>query len=246
MTGEVYALVGTVGGAGTTRLALEFAATLARAGREVAVVDAAFDTQGLATAVPGEVGTDVTDAVTEDAPLAEATTPLGLDVPGRVAVAPARAPFEQLARAKTSASARRLAEQLSTAAERYDAVFVDVPPVAANPAVAAVTAADWVTLVVPDSARGADSLPRTRDLLADVDARADAVVANLADPDECHVTAADAAVPEAAVTALPAAPVSVAPEPFPTAVAGAVETVVGVDLGLPEPESSSLAEYLPT
>lgn len=244
MTATVHALVGTVGGAGTTRLTLEFAATLARAGREVAVVDAAFDTQGLATAVPGTVGTDVTDAVTEDLPLSEATTPLGLDLPGRVRVAPARAPFEQLARAKTSASARRLAERLSTAAERHDAVLVDVPPVAANPAVAAVTAADRVALVAPDSVRGADSLPRTRDLLSDVDARVDAVVANFADPEDRQFEA-DAAVPEAETTALSAAPVSVAPEPFPTAVAAAVERVVGVDLDLAEPEPSSLTDSLP-
>jgi len=245
MTGTVYALVGTVGGAGATRLSLEFAATLARAGRNVCVVDAAFGTQGLATAVPGEVGTDVTDAVTEERPLAEATTSLGLDVPGRVAVAPARASFEQLARAKTSACARRLAERLSAAAERYDAVIADVPPVAANPSVAAVTAADRVALVAPDSARGVDSLPRTRDLLADVDARVDAVVANFADPDDRHLREADAAVPESETTALSGAPVSVAPEPFPTAVTDAVETVAGVDLDLAEPEQSSLSDSLP-
>ena len=245
MTGTVCALVGTVGGAGTTRLSLEFAATLARADREVAVVDAAFGTQGLATAIPGDVGTDVTDAVTDGLPLAEATTPLGLDLPGEVHVAPARAPFEQLARAKTSACARRLAERLSTAADRYDRVFVDVPPVAANPAVAAVTAADRVVLVAPDSAHGRASLPRTRDLLADVDARGDAGVAHFADPDDRDLHEADVAVPDGETTALREAPVSVAPEGFPTAVAVAVETTLGVDLELEEPKQSSLTDSLP-
>jgi len=145
----------------------------------------------------------------------------------------------------TSAAARRLAGRLSTAADRYDRVLVDVPPVAANPALAAVTAADRVVLVAPDSAHGVASLPRTRDLLADVDARADAVVANRADPDDRHLNEADAALPESETTALHEAPVSVAPEPFPTAVAAAVETTLGVDLDLDEPDPSSLTDSLP-
>jgi len=245
MSGSVYALVGGVGGAGTTRLSLEFAATLARAERRVAVVDAAFATQGLATATPGPVDVDVTDVVTADRPLADATVELSLDVPGRVAVAPARAPFERLARAKTSECARRLADRLSTANDQYDAVVVDVPPVAANQSVAAVTAADHVTVVVPDTPRGEDALARTRDRLVDVDAAVDAVVANFADPDDPSLPDADAVVPESETTELGAAPVALDTDPFPTAVAAAVETVVGVDLNLPEPEPSSLAEYLP-
>jgi len=46
---STLALVGVAGGAGTTRTAVEMAATLARADRSVAVLDAAFGTQGLAT-----------------------------------------------------------------------------------------------------------------------------------------------------------------------------------------------------
>ncbi|MFB6152311.1 MAG: ParA family protein [Haloarculaceae archaeon] len=250
--GQLSALVGAVGGAGTTRLALEFGATLARDGRSALVVDAAYATQGLATAVPDRIGTDVTAAVTGERPLTAAAVGLDLNVPGHVAVAPARAPFERLARAKTSECARRLAERLSTAAGEYEHVLVDVPPVATNPSVAAVTAADRVGLVVPDAQRGADALPRTRDRLADVEAAADAVVVNATgdaprDGDAgaaSRIEAADATVPRSETTALADAPVCTEPSEFATAVAAATGAVVGFDLDLPEPESSSIADVL--
>lgn len=242
--GSVCAVVGAVGGAGATRLSLEFAATLARDGRSVAVVDAAYETQGLATAVPGRIGTDVTAVVTADGPLAAATTRLDLDLPGGVSVAPALAPFERLSRAKTSECGRRLAERLSRAAGEYDHVLVDVPPVAANQAVAAVTAADRVCLVVPDDGRGADALPRLRDRVRDVDAGVDAVVANRADGTP-RIDDADAAVPASGVSALADAPVCVASGEFADAVAATVETVLGCDLDLGgSEESSSLTDGL--
>lgn len=50
------ALVGATGGAGTTRLSLELAAALATDGRDVAVLDAAFATQGLSDYVSGTLG----------------------------------------------------------------------------------------------------------------------------------------------------------------------------------------------
>ncbi|QPV61378.1 AAA family ATPase [Halosimplex litoreum] len=242
--GEIYAVVGGVGGAGATRLSVEFAATLARAGRDVAVVDAAFSTQGLAAFVPERIEPDVTRVLTDDRPLAAAETRLGLDVPGSVTVAPARTPFERLARAKTSECARRLAERLSAATERYDAVFVDVPPVGANQSVAAVTAADAVALVVPDAERGSDAVPRLCDRLADVDAAVDTVVANRVDGDPT-VEAADAVVPVGETESLSDAPAAVEPTAFAVAVASTVETLTGADLDLPEPESSSMRDYLP-
>jgi len=244
MSGEVCAFVGTVGGAGTTRTALEFGATLARDGQSVAVVDAAYATQGLSTALPGRIDADITRVVTEDRPLRAATHDLELDVPGRVAVAPARAPFERLSRAKTSACGRRLAKRLATASGRFDRVLVDVPPVAANQAVAAVTAADRVVVVTPDTDRGLDALSRTRDRLADIDAGVHAVLANRAG-DPPRVGDADAAVPTAETTALPDAPVCVESTEFASAVGVAVETVLETDLSLPDPDSSSLADYFP-
>ncbi|MFC6960705.1 hypothetical protein ACFQJ8_01130 [Halocatena marina] len=41
------AVLGAVGGAGTTRTCLEFGSILARDGRSVAILDAAYATQGL-------------------------------------------------------------------------------------------------------------------------------------------------------------------------------------------------------
>lgn len=240
---RVCALAGAVGGAGTTRLALEFGATLARDGRSVCLVDAAFATQGLSTAVPGRIGTDVTAALVEDRPLADATTELSLDLPGRVAVAPARAPFERFSRAMTAECGHRFGERLSSASERYDHVLVDVPPVAGNQSVAAVTAADRVCVVAPDDQRGVDALPRTIDRLADVDAGVDAVATNRAG-DPPHMDAADAAVPESGMTTLADAPVCVTTGEFSAAVADAAETAVGVDLDVAEPEPSSLTDSL--
>ncbi|MEF8853822.1 MAG: AAA family ATPase [Haloarculaceae archaeon] len=242
MSDEVCALVGTTGGAGTTRLALEFGATLAGDDRSVLVVDAAYATQGLVTAVPGRVDPDVTRAVTDDRPLAAATTDLDTST-GRLAVAPARAPFERLSRAKTSECARRLAGRIGDATREFDHVLVDVPPVAANQAVAAVTAADRVGLVVPDTQRGIDALPRTLDRLADVDAGVDAVVANRTG-ETPQVEDADASVPESETTALADAPVCPGDGPVERAVADAVARVVGADVDR-SGRDSSLTDYLP-
>ncbi|SEO55941.1 hypothetical protein SAMN04487948_103228 [Halogranum amylolyticum] len=49
MPGTTTALVGATGGAGVTRTAVELAATLARDGRDVAVLDAAYATEGLSS-----------------------------------------------------------------------------------------------------------------------------------------------------------------------------------------------------
>lgn len=240
--GGICALAGAVGGAGTTRLTLEFGATLARDGRSVLVVDAAYATQGLSTAVPGRIGTDVTAAVTEQRPLGAVTEDLELNVPGELAVAPARAPFERLSRAKTSACARRLAEGLATTAGEYDHVLVDVPPVATNPSVAAVTAADRVVVVVPDTERGADALARARDRLADIDAGVDAVVANEAGAG--RVEDADATVPTGGTRALSEAPTAVERTEFATDVATAVTAALAVDIDVEPSDSSSLTDYL--
>nr|WP_227776770.1 hypothetical protein [Haladaptatus pallidirubidus] len=59
------ALVGATGGAGTTRLCIELGAMLAHAGRDVAILDAAFATQGLARHVPGRIGNDLTALLTD-------------------------------------------------------------------------------------------------------------------------------------------------------------------------------------
>ncbi len=223
------ALVGTVGGAGATRLTLELAAVLARDGRSVAVLDAAYATQGLADHVPRRIDPDVTELVLSDRSLADGLVDLNAG-PGRLAVCPARAPFERLARSKRPEAARALERRIAEAGDAFDHVLVDTPPVAANQAVAAVTAADRVALVAPGDGRGPDAVPRQRDRLADVGAADPSVLANrTADPP----ADAAAAVPTSDVRDPGSVPVSAhADGAFPASVAVAAEALLDVELDL--------------
>ena len=253
------ALVGATGGAGTTRLAVEFGATLARDGREVAVLDVAFATEGLARHVSGRVDPDLTELLVGDEPvaadrlLAEGLRehPVTAGLSGRLELGPARAPFERLARAKTAEAAQRFEALLGEAAREFDHVLVDVPPIAANQAVAAVTAADRVAVVAPPSERGVDAVQRTRGRVADVGASVDAVVANRA-PEDHAVRSADVAVPESEATTVEGAPASVGgteaggdPESeFGPAIARATAAVLDAELTL-EFEEPGLLEIDP-
>jgi len=179
MEPRTAALVGVAGGAGTTRLAVETAAVLAREGASVGVFDAAFATQGLAQYVDGRIDADATDLLTaDDADVSDARYDLAPDAPGAVAAYPSFAPFTRIAEAKTPAAAQRLDQRLTDLAASHDYALLDTPPVAANQAVAAVTAADRVAAVLPPGDRGVDSLQRARGRLADVGTEFDLVVAN--------------------------------------------------------------------
>lgn len=185
------ALVGAAGGAGTTRSALELATALAAAGDDVAVLDAAYDTQGLARHLSGRLDPDTTALVTDasDQPIsaglvdydpdpdASALDAEELPNRGRIACLPARAPFERLARAKTPEAAQELERRIDAAAAEFDRVLVDTPPLGSNPAVAAVTATEQVAVVAPATERGVDATQMTRGRLQDVGTNADAVVA---------------------------------------------------------------------
>ncbi|MDS0220192.1 ParA family protein [Haloarcula sp. S1AR25-5A] len=230
---STLAFVGCTGGAGTTRLTVETAATLARGGRSVAVVDAAFGTQGLATYIGGQLDTDVTAVAVGDAPVDDALFEWDIDADGRVALCPAHAPFERLARAKTAESAQTLERAIEDVAGRFDHVLLDVPPVAANQAVAAVTAAQRRAHVVPASRRGSDLLPRQQGRLRDIGAPASAVIATRVHGENGE-SIEDAAhtVPHIG----PDAPRPLATDPdtdvAPT-VATIAEDLLDVDLGLP-------------
>ena len=228
---QTLALVGAAGGIGTTRLALESGATLARTGRDIAVVDAAFDTQGLARYVEGRIEADATALATGDVELGAALYEQELDTPGRLALCPARAPFERLARAKTAAAARRFEQQLAAAALSHDAVIVDTPPLGGNQALAAVDAADRVAVVTSGDERGADALARLRDRLRDVGSRPDAVIAT---PGSGNGTLEDAhaTVPERTVAPRRCPACVPADETFAPAVAAATEAALGVELDL--------------
>lgn len=226
------ALVGAVGGAGTTRLALESGATLARAGYDVCLLDAAFATQGLVDYIPGRVEPDMTAVVADGADFAAATWSVSDDLPGRLRAAPARAPFERLARAKTVGAAERFEEVIATAARADDVVLVDTPPIAANQAIAAVTACETVVAVGPDTVRGADGLARLRGRLTDVRAPADAAVATFA-ADERLITDVIGAIPRVDSTAPADCPSSVDPtSPLGPPVAAFLERLLSVDLEL--------------
>lgn len=85
MTATTLALLGATGGAGTTRTSLELATILAADGADVAVLDVAYDTQGLARHLSGTLSPDLTSLVTDetDRPLADglvAFDPMGGDV----------------------------------------------------------------------------------------------------------------------------------------------------------------------
>jgi cellulose biosynthesis protein BcsQ len=237
---QTCALVGAAGGAGTTRLAVEIGATLTRTGRDVAVVDAAYETQGLVDYVAGHVEADVTELVTEDAPLESAVQPTGLDTPGQLSLCPARAPFERLAQAKTAGAAEKLEKQIAAIALSHDVVLVDTPPVASNQAVAAVNAVDRVIAVTPDTERGEDALARLTARVADVGETLDAVVATYASG-ESVVTDADARVPESETQAPRACPATLDGESaFATAVATAAETAVAAELALDDENGGRL------
>lgn len=241
MTGnETLAVVGVAGGAGATRLSVELAATVARAGRDVAVLDAAFATQGLSQYTDEPIDPDFTAVLADDAALDAALVDLGLDAPGRVALAPAYAPFERIARAKTPEAARRLEDAVTAAVDEFDHVVVDTPAVAANQAVAAVSVADRIALVAPATERGADATSQVRGRLADVDARADVVVGNRGStdgwPDADHV------VPETPRRDERDAPVTHRPRDpaFARAVADVAASALDADLELSFDETSML------
>ena len=225
--------MGVAGGGGATRLCVELAATLASAGRDVAVLDAAFATQGLSQYATGPLDPDITALLTDgDLALADALVDHPAETAGRLALCPAYAPFERLARAKRPDAAQELARCIEDAASTFDRVLVDTPPLAANQAVAAVTAAERVALVAPDTTRGRDSLQRSRGRLADVGVSPTAVVANRVDGEP--TLDADVAVPESGVTGVPGMPAVLGPvdDGFAPAVATAAERLLGTDLGL--------------
>jgi septum site-determining protein MinD len=238
--------VGAVGGAGTTRLTVEVGAALAAEDRDVAVLDAAYATQGLADHCPGRIDPDATACVTEGCTLEAGLVTLPLDAPGRLACLPAYAPFERLARAKTPEAAREFEALVAAAADRFDAVLVDTPPVAANQAVAAVTTTERVALVTPASRRGADTLPRAADRLRDLGVVPDCEVANAGacgDATEGTVQRTAVTVPATESTAPGEAPVYPEGGPFAAAVAAVAEAAL--DVSAAPPTDDGLADFVP-
>ncbi|MFB6271077.1 MAG: ParA family protein, partial [Halobacterium sp.] len=151
---------------------------------------------------------------------------------------PAFAPFGRIADAKSVDAATRLESRLDDLATAHDAVLVDAPPVAANQAVAAVTAADRVAAVLPPGDRGVDSLQRARGRLADVGTEFDLSVANRtseAPPD------ADVAVPEREDTGVPETPAALHDsDEFAVRVAAVAESLTGIAVDVDADDDSLL------
>jgi len=187
---ETAAFVGAAGGVGTTRVTLGVGRLVAGSGVDTAVLDAAYGTQGLSDRVSGRLDPDMTALCLSETPLEEGLVDVPVEGAGRLAVCPARAPFERLARANAPAAAERFGEHVDAAARQFERVLVDTPPVATNPAVAAATAAGTVA-VVCDEARAESAVPRTEDRLADIGVESAATLVTRTDahPD------ADVAVP---------------------------------------------------
>lgn len=235
-TPTTAAIAGVTGGAGATRLTVEIGTTLARAGHDVALTDVAFGTQGLADYVRGRIETDLTDLLRgEDPDPGAAAIDLSTDTDGRVVAVPSRASFQALATAKTAEAAITFETVVERLDESFEYVLVDTPPVATNPAVAAVTCVDRVALVAPGSVRGVDALQRLRARLTDVGTTDDLAVANYADdvPD----ASIDRAIPEDESREAATAPVCADPnEPLAPAVAATAEALFDRSLGLEFPE----------
>jgi septum site-determining protein MinD len=234
MTIDSLAVVGAAGGVGTTRSTMECATLLASEGHDIAVLDAAYATQGLSDRTPGRIDPDMTAVCIEDRPLEEGLVDRDIEGAGRLAVCPANTPFERLARAKTADAAEIFERKLEEAARSFDHVLVDTPPIAANQSVAAATSAEAVAIVC-DAPRAEDAVPRTRDRLADIGVDTSTTVVTRAEqhPD------ADVTIPT-----LDAESPAVTKDPETRSVVAAVlETTVGVTIA-PEDEGG-LREQLP-
>lgn len=234
MATNTLAFVGAAGGVGTTRVTLECATLLAGEGRDVAVLDAAYVTQGLTDRTSGRIEPDATALCLDGEPLSAGLVEHDVEGAGRLAVCPARAPFERLARAKTPEAARAFGDLIAEANRAFDHVLVDAPPVAANQAVAAVTSVEEVA-VVCDADRAGSAVPRLEDRLADVGAPEPTCVITCTD---------DHADADVTVPTLDADwPATEADEAARDALAGVVETTVGVEI---EPgEETGIRSRLP-
>lgn len=227
------ALVGAVGGAGTTRTCLEFGSMLARDGRTVAILDAAYATQGLSDHVSGRITHDMTTLVLKDDQLASGLIDFDLpDGSGRLACCPARAPFERLARAKTPDAAQRFEDRITEALRSFDHVLVDTPPIGANQAIGAATGVERVAVVAPASQRGTDGIARTCERLTDIGVTTFWTIRTNATEETQD---ADGLLPDPASDATDSngTPTTIhGDDPFTVAVADAVETVLDTDLGV--------------
>ena len=205
MAATSVAFVGTVGGIGCTRTVMEVGGVLARSGLDVLLFDLDFATQGLGRHVEGSPGVDSTSLLADpEAELEAAVREWDVEGEGRLGVIPSLSPFVTIADAKTEAAGARVADRIEEAADRFDWILFDVPPVVSNEAIGAVTAVDRVVAVIPPTERGIDGLQRERGRLADVGSGFDDVLAVGAGDPPPDASVAIPSLPKTAPTHRPA------------------------------------------
>lgn len=227
-------------------MTVEAAGLLARTDRDVAILDAAFATQGLARYYDGRIDPDFTAVLTGEATLEDVFVPLNVQAPGTVHIAPALAPLDRYGRAMTANAAQEFERQIAGAELTHDVVLIDTPPLAGNQAIAAVTTADSVALVTPDNWRGRDALALMAERLSDVGPGHDTVVATFASDDETAIPEAAAWIPTDYETVPIACPTSDRPSAaMGPGVANALEASLGYPLDLHFEQGSGLSDVIP-
>ncbi|MFC7059336.1 ParA family protein [Halovenus salina] len=235
---RIVAVVGTAGGVGTTRLTVECGATLARTGRDVALVDADFSTQGLRSYVDADVEADVTALLTEEASLGDVLYDISTDTEEGWSLR-RHEPRSNGCAGTDSGRGTAAERQLAASSLSHDVVLVDTPPLTGNHAVAAVNAAERVALVAGDTPRGRDGLALLRGRLQDIGASGDVVLRNRATG---HLSEG-IGIPESDETTATNAPSCPTPDSdFAPAVADAVEAMLDISLDLDFPAGSRLEQ----
>lgn len=199
------AFVGATGGAGTTRLTIECATLCAASGADVAVLDLAIDTQGIASYTDAALDPELTAVLTEDAPIDQAMVTLSTSTTGTVSLCPSRASVVQIAAAKTEDAADQLMPVIDQLSTEYDWLLLDIPPAVHNLALAGLQAADSRLVVTPATQCGADALRRMEGRFRDLDCDLSGVIATF-DETASPVQRADTTIPAFEVTAPDAVP----------------------------------------
>ncbi len=243
MSPRTVALVGAAGGVGTTRLTVECGATLARTGRDVAIFDSAFHTQGLRD-YPHRTGTrDATALATGEATLEETLVICEPGLSGRLTLCPATTTMGQFQQTTSPEAADRFATTVAGAALSRDAVLIDVPPTVTPLSRAVLGIADLIVLVTTETPRGTRALSRHQQRLHELGHPPDCVLFNHAD-----TTLQDAiAVPTSNQSDPYDCPTCAEPgrdESFARAVTDAVESVFTLSIAQHQTESGLLKRLL--
>ncbi|QZA89392.1 AAA family ATPase [Salinarchaeum sp. IM2453] len=205
---ETAAFTGVVGGVGTTRVAIETAGVLAAQGHAAAVLDVNFSTQGLAGYVDAPLEADMMDALIDPSCTKEGICTIEKPVDGKLGVIPAFGPLSKIAEASKTEHAQQLDAVIEQMPPEYDFIIIDTPPVATNPSLAGITAADDIVAITQDTQRGIDGLRRMHERLSDIDVDVDKQIITFTD-NSSFIDNPTAAIPELPPTDPNSVPVTI-------------------------------------